>query len=56
MKKFSVVVRVNYIFEVKAKDEAEAEKRARKLYNRGSLRLADSAKIDCVFADEMGPE
>ena len=55
MKKYSVVVRVEYVFEVEDFDAEAAETQARKLFERGSLRLAVGAEIDSVQADEMAP-
>ncbi len=55
MKKWSVIVRVEYEFEVEAEDQESAEERARELYHRGSLRLATAAEVDSVEAAEAGP-
>lgn len=56
MKKYSVVVRVEYVIELEAEDPESAEEEARKLFSRGSLRQFQMAEIDSVQADEMGPE
>lgn len=54
MKKFSVVVRVEYIIELEAEDSDAAEARAEELFKRGSTRLFQSADVESVQADEMG--
>jgi len=56
VKKFSVVVRVEYTIELDDIDAESAEEQARKLFRQGSIRRFQGAEIDSVQADEMGPE
>lgn len=54
MKKYSVIVRVEYTIELEAEDPESAEEEARELYHKGLHRRFQMAEIDSVQADEMG--